>query len=71
MSIFDDTLQAGDEDVNGKLPSYMLAADNHNIGNLNSSYEDGAPKAPLSTRIYNMVGSAAVSGINSFYNTAV
>src|SRR5574337_728207 len=57
------------EDDSG-TPDYLISANNHNIGNLNPDMFDGAPKAPLSTRIYNMVGSAAVSGINSFANTA-
>ena len=57
------------EDDSG-TPDYLISANNHNIGNLNPDMFDGAPEAPLSTRIYNMVGSAAVSGINSFVHTA-
>lgn len=54
------------------LPSYLIAANNHNIGNMNPSMfrEDGTKK-PLTERAYNMIGSAVISGLNSFYNTAV
>lgn len=54
------------------IPSYMIAANNHNIGNLNEDWiGDGQPKRSLANRAYNLVSSAALSGINSFYNTAV
>lgn len=55
------------------IPGYMVAANNHNIGNLNDSMfaDDGAPKRTFANRAYNMIGSAAASGLNSFYNTAV
>lgn len=59
-----------EEDDDSSIPDYLVSANNHNIGNMNPDMFDGAPKAPLSTRIYNMVGSAAISGLNSFVNTA-
>ena len=57
-------------------PSYMSAADNHNVGNLNQSWGDlqtvdPTDDSPWSTRAYQLVGSSVASGINSFYNTAV
>lgn len=59
------------------VPSYMVAANNHNLGNGNipifkdPSEIDAANKSSIGGNIYNMVGSAAISGVNSFYNTAV
>lgn len=51
------------------IPGYMVAANNHNVGNMNSDWFQ-EPKTSFADRAYNMVGSAAFSGINSFYNTA-
>lgn len=53
------------------IPSYMRAADNHNVGNLNPTWDAAASDMSLIERGFNFVGSAAASGINSFYNTAV
>lgn len=55
-----------------EIPSYMVSANNHNTGNLNEDwYGTGEAKRTLTNKAYNMVGSAVLSGINSFYNTAV
>lgn len=60
------------EDTGDAIPGYMIAANNHNTGNLNTDWFEGAqPQRSLGSRAVNMVGSAALSGINSFYNTAV
>lgn len=60
------------EDEGGQVPGYMIAANSHNIGNLNNDWFEGgtAPQQSLGKRVYNMVGSAAFSGVNSFANTA-
>lgn len=60
---------AGEED--NSLPSYFVSANNHNIGNKNIDMTVGGEERSLGNRVYNMVGAAAVSGINSFYNTAL
>lgn len=59
--------QAQPEAQDNSIPAYMISANNHNIGNANQD----AIQRPLGTRIYDMIGSAAVSGVNSFYNTAL
>lgn len=67
-----DEITGATEDTGDAIPSYMIAANNHNTGNLNTDWFEGAqPQRSLGSRAYNMVGSAALSGINSFYNTAV
>ena len=71
-----DTLTPADESVNqaSDIPSYMITANNHNTGNLNDDMFGGdeyAPKRTLVNRAYNMVASASLSAVNSFYNTAV
>lgn len=54
------------------IPGYMLAANNHNTGNLNDDmFGDFQPKRTLANRALNMLGSASLSAVNSFYNTAV
>ena len=67
-SPFDDQQEdSGIDDI----PSYMRTANNHNTGNLNTDWFEGeGPQRSLGNRAYNMIGSAALSGINSFYNTA-
>lgn len=61
-----------ENDDNDAIPSYMVAANNHNTGNLNQDwFGDPTPKRSLAERAYNMVGASAMSGINSFYNTGV
>lgn len=52
------------------IPSYMLAANNHNTGNLNQDWFQG-PERSTGRKVANFLGGAALSGINSFYNTAV
>lgn len=60
------------EDDSGSVPSYMLAANNHNTGNLNQDwFGTGEPQRSAINKAYNFVAGAALSGINSFYNTAV
>lgn len=64
---FDET--GDDNSVSGwSMPSYMSGAANHSTGNLNSSWSDD-----LSTteKVGYFAKSAAISGINGFYNTAV
>lgn len=64
---------------NGGIPAYMIAANNHNVGNMNPSMFNGdsgtdayADKyGSLPSRAGKMIASAALSGVNSFYNTAV
>lgn len=63
---------ANDQEEQDSIPSYMIAANNHNTGNLNQDwFEAGQPKRTAISKAYNFVSSAALSGINSFYNTAV
>lgn len=60
------------EDDSGSVPSYMLAANNHNTGNLNQDwFGTGEPQRSAINKAYNFVAGAALSGVNSFYNTAV
>lgn len=61
-----------EEDEGGQVPGYMIAANGHNIGNLNSDWfaAGDVPQQSLGKRVYNMVGAAAFSGVNSFANTA-
>ena len=49
-----------------EFPKYLLAADNHNLGNSGSSWFD---VNPLNIPKYAAV--SVLSGLNSFYNTAV
>ena len=67
MALFDDL--APMEPTEDKVPSYLIAANNHNIGNKNVDMLEGGEERSFANRAYNMVGSAAVSGLNSFYNT--
>lgn len=54
------------------IPGYLVAANNHNTGNLNEdTFASAQPQRSFANRAYNMIGSAAYSGLNSFYNTAV
>lgn len=62
------------EEQASDIPGYMIAANNHNTGNLNPDMfgnDEFAPKRTLANRAYNMVASASLSAVNSFYNTAV
>lgn len=52
------------------IPSYMVAANNHNLGNLNTSITEPVEEQPFATRAGMFATSALYSGINSFYNTA-
>lgn len=56
-------------DGNESVPSYMIAANNHNVGNMNPSMF--AEEESLPSRAGKFIASAALSGVNSFYNTAV
>lgn len=55
------------------IPSYMIAANNHNIGNMNPSMfaGDSEQDGGILTRAGKFIAVSAASGINSFYNTAV
>lgn len=56
------------------VPSYMSAADNHNVGNLNpaiSDIPDTESDMSFGDKAVNFAGSSIASGINSFYNTGV
>ena len=68
----DSTTEASD---GGGIPSYMIAANNHNTGNLNASMIDPegyeAQYGGIVSRAGKFIASAALSGVNSFYNTAV
>lgn len=55
-----------------QIPSWMYAADNHNIGNsLGSSLLDPATWKDTAYNAYKMVATGMLSGANSFYNTGV
>lgn len=70
--VFGATQPTEGDDSSDSIPSYMVAANNHNTGNLNSDwYGTGEPQRTLTNKAYNFVAGAALSGINSFYNTAV
>ena len=61
-----------DDDTGDSIPGYMIAANNHNVGNLNNEWGgDSGEKRTIGSSVYNMIGAAGASGINSFYNTAV
>ena len=69
MALYDnDTLEPEDNSV----PDYLVAANNHNIGNMNPGmFHETGEERSLGNRVYNMLGSAAISGVNSFRNTAI
>lgn len=60
---------------NFDLPSYQIAADNHNYGNSNPSWTDTATWTNPTTNPINNAGKfisvSLASGLNSFYNTGV
>jgi hypothetical protein len=59
-----------DENPNQELPAWMLAADNHNIGNsLGQSLLDPQTWTDKASNAYKMVATSLLSGANSFYNT--
>ena len=71
---FDNRTPADESQPTSYIPSYMITANNHNTGNLNDDMFGGdeySPKRTLVNRAYNMVASASLSAVNSFYNTAV
>lgn len=54
------------------VPSYMSAADNHNVGNLNTTLSElPEEEGSFGERAVKFAGSSIASGLNSFYNTAV
>lgn len=70
--IFGATQPSTEEDSSDSIPSYMIAANNHNTGNLNEDwFGTGQPQRSAINKAYNFVAGAALSGVNSFYNTAV
>jgi hypothetical protein len=56
---------------NQTLPSYITAADNHNIGNGNVSWLDPTSWSDKLGNIGRFVAGSILSGTNSFYNTGV
>jgi hypothetical protein len=63
----------GQESTEGtaSVPSYMIAADNHNTGNMNPSLFKAEEDGNVVSRAGKFIAVSAASGINSFYNTAV
>ena len=53
------------------LPNYLLAADNHNIGNGNVSWTNPAAWGEKLGNIGKFIAGSVLSGTNSFYNTGV
>ena len=53
------------------LPNYMLAADNHNIGNGGVSWLSPETWAAKLGNVGKFIAGSALSGTNSFYNTGV
>jgi len=51
------------------LPNYLLAADNHNLGNGSVSWTNPATWADKLGNVGKFMAGAALSGTNSFYNT--
>lgn len=51
------------------LPNYMLAGDNHNIGNGNVSWTNPASWAEKLGNVGKFIAGSVLSGTNSFYNT--
>ena len=65
---------APDDSAEDNVPSYLLtAADNHNIGNGNSSWYNPTTWDPVGTVIGagKFAAVSLASGVNSFYNTGV
>jgi hypothetical protein len=52
-------------------PNYLRAADAHNIGNYGSSWFDGDAWASGLKQVPKFAAVSVLSGVNSFYNTAV
>jgi hypothetical protein len=53
------------------LPNYMLAADNHNIGNGNVTWTNPNSWAEKLGNVGKFIAGSVLSGTNSFYNTGV
>lgn len=53
------------------LPNYLLAADNHNIGNGNVSWTNPASWSEKLGNVGKFIAGSVLSGANSFYNTGV
>lgn len=53
------------------LPNYMLAADNHNIGNGNVTWTNPSSWAEKLGNVGKFIAGSVLSGTNSFYNTGV
>ncbi len=58
-------------DETPELPSYLQAADNHNLGNQKNSWFDLGAAADSISRMPEFMAVSALSGLNSFYNTGV
>jgi hypothetical protein len=76
MGLFDQVSEASVDTASetpSYVPSYLLAADNHNIGNNNSSWLDPTTWDPVGkiTGAGKLAATAVLSGANSFYNTGV
>jgi hypothetical protein len=50
-------------------PAYLIAADNHNIGNGSFSWADPEAWAQKLGNIGDYAATSILSGVNSFYNT--
>ena len=78
-NIFENVLRAGGEEQDaafaappGAIPSYLLAADNHNIGNNSGgSWFDPSTWGQKFQNAGRMISAGVLSGANSFYNTGV
>lgn len=74
MNIFGQESTEGDAD--SSVPSYMIAANNHNTGNMNPSMFTGSGSGSekdgnIVSRAGKFIAVSALSGVNGFYNTAV
>ena len=67
---FEDALKIGIEsgDVNSALPSYMVAADTHNVANGNETFIDSAFSTIENIPMF--IGVSLLSGANQLYNIA-
>lgn len=66
-----DNLFNSDLNPDGEVPSYLLAADNHNIGNtLGGSWFDPETWSTKFSNTGKFIATAVLSGADSLYNTA-
>lgn len=74
MADFDfqeDDTQEGGGVFKGNIPSYMVASNNHNVGNMNNAWTEANPDSSFAERTVLFVGSSIASGLNSFRNTGI